>query len=105
MKSAKRIPALVACTVAVSAALVACLLEMSYGYYMVVRLATAVAAGCWAYVFFKADKKPMAVTAGAVALLFQPFVKIPMDRATWAVIDVAVAVLACLACLWHLKKQ
>lgn len=68
-------------------ALILCLLPLPYGFYTIVRLATAVIAGCWAYNFYKRRKTSLAIVSGAIALLFQPFLKITLDRITWNVID------------------
>lgn len=61
-------------------ALILCLLPLPYGFYTIVRLATAVIAGCWAYNFYKRRKTSLAIVSGAIALLFQPFLKIPGQR-------------------------
>lgn len=74
-------------------ALIACLLPLPYGFYTIIRLATAVVAVCWAYSFFSCRKTALAVVSVMIALLFQPFFKITMDRLTWNIVDV---VLACL---------
>ena len=73
-------------------ALIVCLLPMPYGFYSLVRLATAVVACCWGYRFLKGGKTPLAVIAFAIAVLFQPLIKIVLDRITWNVIDVVLAV-------------
>ena len=73
-------------------ALILCLLPLPYGFYTLIRFAVAIVAGCWAYQFYKADKKPLAIIAGAVAVLFQPLIKVVLDRTTWNVLDVALAV-------------
>lgn len=71
--------------------LILCLLPLPYGFYTIIRLATAVVAGCWAYRFYNCHKTSFAITAGAIALLFQPFLKITLDRLTWNIIDVILA--------------
>lgn len=72
-------------------ALIACLLPLPYGFYTIIRLATAVIAGCWAYSFYDQRKTSLAITSGAIALLFQPFLKITLDRLTWNLIDIILA--------------
>lgn len=37
------------------------------------------------------DMKPLAITFGALALLFQPFIKVALGRGIWNVIDVIVS--------------
>ena len=75
------------------AILLLCLFSMPYGYYMFVRYVAMVAFGVMAYQFMKKDEKGWAVTFGALALLFQPFIKIVLGRTIWNVVDVIVAVL------------
>ena len=71
--------------------LLLCLFPMPYGYYTFIRLATAVIACCWAYAFYGAKKTPLSIIAVAIAILFQPLIKIVLDRMTWNVIDIALA--------------
>lgn len=71
--------------------LLLCLFPMPYGYYTIVRLATAVIACCWAYVFYGAKKTPLSIIAVAIAILFQPLIKIVLDRTTWNVLDIVLA--------------
>lgn len=66
---------------------------MSYGYYMLVRFVAMVGFAFIAYEYAKKQKTPLAVTFGALALLFQPFIKIALGRTMWNVVDVVVAVL------------
>ena len=79
-------------TLVLAGVLLICLLSLPYGFYTVVRLAVAVVAGCWAYQFYKSGKMPLAITAGAVAILFQPLIKIVLDRTTWNLLDVLLAI-------------
>lgn len=58
--------------------------------------------GCLAFSFYKERKKPLCITAGSLALLFQPFFKIVLDKAMWNVVDVIVAV--ALVLLWYHKN-
>jgi hypothetical protein len=45
----------------------------------------------FAYIYWGKDSKPLAVTFGALALLFQPFLKIVLGRVMWNIVDVLVA--------------
>ena len=76
----------------VAGALLLGLASWPYGFYTLLRLAVTVVACCWAYKFFNANKKGMAIIAVAVAVLFQPVIKIVMDRATWSVIDLVLGI-------------
>lgn len=72
--------------------LVACLCPLPYGFYTIIRLATAIIAGCWCYRFYRLNKTALAVIAGGIVILFQPLIRIALDRTTWNIIDVLLAV-------------
>ena len=72
-------------------ALIVCLFPMPYGYYTLVRFAVMIILGCMAYCYYKEGKMSLCILAGSLALLFQPLVKITLDRETWNFVDVAVA--------------
>lgn len=84
-------------------ALLICLFPMPYGYYTLVRFASMIILGCMAFVFYKEEKKPLCIVAGSLALLFQPFIKITLDKVTWNIVDVLVAI--GLVFLWYKKKE
>lgn len=89
----KQISPLEKSSLALAIALLLGLLPMPYGFYTILRLAAAIISGVWTYVFFTRGEKTFGIIAGAVMLLFQPFVKITMDRLTWKIVDIVVAVL------------
>lgn len=64
--------------VGLAMALLVCLLPMPYGYYGLVRFVSMVVFACMAHSFYKADKQYLCVVFGALALLFQPFLKIAL---------------------------
>lgn len=72
--------------------LLLCLTPMPYGYYQLVRFVAMVAFGVMAYKYYEEKKNELAITFGALALLFQPFVKVALGRMTWNVVDVVVAI-------------
>ena len=74
-----------------SALLLLCLAPMPYGYYQLVRFIAMVLFVVFAYNYWIKDIKPLAITFGALALLFQQFIKIALGRAMWNVTDVVVA--------------
>lgn len=92
MKVIRRLSFLEKASLVLAVALLLCLCPMPYGFYTVIRLATAIIAGCWAYQFYKVKKTALAVTAGAIAILFQPIIKIVLDRLTWNILDVVLAI-------------
>lgn len=71
-----------------SALLLLCLAPMPYGYYQLVRFISMVLFALFAYNYWIKEIKPLAITFGALALLFQPFVKVALGRAMWNVTDV-----------------
>lgn len=73
--------------------LLLCLAPMPYGYYQLVRFVTMVAFAIMAYGYYEKEQIPLSVTFGALALLFQPFVKVALGRTMWNIVDVVVAVL------------
>ena len=77
---------------AVAVLLLLCLLDMPYGFYTLVRFISAVAFCIFAYVAHKSDNGGRVVLFIALAVLFQPFFKIPLGRVIWNVVDVCVAV-------------
>ena len=83
-------------------ALFACLLPMPYGYFMLVRFAAMIIFALMAYGYYKQEKEGIAIFFGAMAVLFQPLFKISLDRITWNVVDVAMAIF--LFILWLKEK-
>ena len=71
--------------------LLACLLDMPYGYYVFVRLAASIAFCFFAYISYEEDGIGLSVLFLALAILFQPVIKIPFGRTIWNVVDVVVA--------------
>lgn len=72
--------------------LLLCLLHMPYGYYILVRFVAAVGFAVFAYDYYEKQKMSLSATFGALALLFQPFIKIALGRALWNVVDIVVAI-------------
>ncbi len=84
-------------------ALLLCLADLPYGFYVLIRFAAMVVFAVMAYQYYQAKNNVWMVTFGALALLFQPLVKISLDRETWNVVDLVVAVLL-LYLLWKERK-
>ncbi len=70
-----------------------CLAPMPYGYYTLVRFVAMIAFGIFAYTYYQKEEKALAVTFGALAVLFQPLIKIALGRTMWNIVDVVVAIL------------
>lgn len=72
--------------------LLLCLFKMPYGYYEFVRFISFIGFG---YLCVNANKKGIEnemIIYGALALLFQPFIKIAFGREIWNIIDVIVSI-------------
>lgn len=80
-------------TLTLAGLLILCLAPMPYGYYTLVRFVSMVVFSVIAYKYYQVKKEGLAITFGALALLFQPFIKIALGRTIWNIVDVAVAIL------------
>lgn len=70
--------------------LFACLIEMPYGFYQLVRFLALVGFGILAYSAHKnSNETEMWVYIG-LAILFQPIFKISLGRTIWNIVDVVV---------------
>ncbi len=72
-------------------ALLLCLFPMPYGYYVLVRFAAMVVFAIMAYQYYIRKNETLMVVFGALALLFQPLIKITLGRGMWNIVDVVVA--------------
>ena len=73
-------------------ALLVCLAPMPYGYYVLIRYRCAIVFGIMAYQYYLEKKENLALTWGALAVLFQPLIKIPLGRTMWNIVDIIVAI-------------
>ena len=83
--------------------LLLCLAPMPYGYYQFVRFVAMVVFAVMAYRYYEEKKNQLAIVFGALALLFQPFIKVALGKAMWNVVDVVVAI--ALVVLWYRNKN
>ncbi|MCQ2274585.1 MAG: hypothetical protein MJZ86_07320 [Bacteroidales bacterium] len=92
---------------AIAALLLICLFPMPYGYYTFVRFIAMAAFAYFAYSYYVRDEKPtpFVFIFGALALLFQPFVKITLGRVIWDIVDVAVAILLVVLFFYNQKNK
>lgn len=86
-------------TLVLAVALLLCLFPLSYGFYTVIRLTVSIIAGCWAYRFYKNNKTHLAIIAAGIVILFQPLIKIALNKTTWNIIDIVLAVFLCILVL------
>lgn len=78
--------------VALAVLLLGCLLDMPYGYYQLVRFSALIGFAVLAYKANKEEQQTEMIIYGALALLFQPFIKIALGREIWNIINIIVAV-------------
>ncbi|MDP4265116.1 MAG: hypothetical protein Q8941_21490 [Bacteroidota bacterium] len=69
-----------------------CLFDMPYGYFQLVRFAAMLGFALLAYLSNEQKRSVEVIIYVALALLFQPFIKVALGRTIWNVVDVAVAV-------------
>ncbi|MGV0927487.1 MULTISPECIES: DUF6804 family protein [unclassified Empedobacter] len=72
--------------------LFACLLDMPYSFFQLVRFVALVGFGVLAYQANQQGRQTEMFLYGALALLFQPFFKIALGRELWNIVDVIVGV-------------
>lgn len=78
--------------IVLSGILLACLFAMPYGYYQFVRFAGMVGFALLAYFSYEQKRNVEVIIYVALALLFQPFIKVALGRTIWNVVDVILAV-------------
>ena len=69
-----------------------CLLHMPYGYYQAIRFIGMLGFILLAYYSSQQNHKIEVIIYIALALLFQPFIKVALGRTDWNVVDVIVGV-------------
>jgi len=72
--------------------LLLCLLQMPYSYYQLVRFAALVGFALLAVDAFQYKRLVEATLFICLALLFQPFVKVVLDKEIWNLVDIVVIV-------------
>jgi len=69
-----------------------CLAVLPYGYYQCVRFAALIGFAFLSYRSYERNDKAFAFTFVALAILFQPLLKISLGREIWNVVDVVVGI-------------
>ena len=69
-----------------------CLLDMSYGFYQIVRFAALLGFAILAYQATQHGRQAEIIIYSGLALLFQPFFKIALGREIWNLVDVVVGI-------------
>lgn len=91
--------------ITLSALLLICLLSMPYGYYQAVRFIAMLGFSLLGYSSYEKSKKIEVIIYIALALLFQPFIKVALGRTIWNVVDLVVAIGLIASIIFKLKKQ
>lgn len=69
-----------------------CLLDVPYGFFMLVRMIALAGFGVLAYHSYKHNESVAMVAYIILAVLFQPIFKISLGRELWNIIDIIVAI-------------
>jgi hypothetical protein len=69
-----------------------CLLDMPYGFYQLVRFSALLVFGILAFDSYKDGFVYQMIIYLALALLFQPFIKVSLGRNLWNILDVIIGI-------------
>ncbi len=92
----------IGCGVGIGLLLVACA-QMPYGYYILLRLAVCPLLAWCAYEH--RSKFWLVVPLVLLALVYNPLVRVPFKRDTWAVINIATVALLIIPMVLSLRKR
>ena len=81
-----------------------CLADFPYSYYQFVRFLSFVGFGLMAYDAYEQKKQLNLFLWIALALLFQPFLKVSLGRNLWNIVDLFVAI-GLLASIFPLRNR
>ena len=85
--------------------LLICLFHLPYGYYQLIRYIAVVGFAFLAWFAYERKNTVLVILFVALAVLFQPLVKVPVHRSGWVVIDVAVALGLVVSVIADLRKR
>lgn len=80
------------CKLVLAIGLLLCLAPMPYSYYSLIRFSGMIFFVILAYRYYLEKREVLTIIFIVLALLFQPFAKIALERGVWNVIDVVVAI-------------
>lgn len=78
--------------------------KQPYGFYTILRFVVCGVAAYGAFLAVDSKMEKWGWAFGIIAILFNPFIPVHLDRQTWAIIDVIVAFVI-IASLFFLRKQ
>lgn len=67
--------------------------DLPYGYYTLLRIIVTIVAGITAFIASEQENQIWMIMFGAIVILFNPIIPIYLDKDTWVVIDIIVAIL------------
>lgn len=82
-----------------------CLLKMPYGFYQLVRLAGFIVFAILAYLANLSGNQIAIIVYASLAILFQPFFKIPLGRQMWNIVDLIVGVGLIVSIFLNMKNK
>lgn len=82
-----------------------CLAKMPYGYFQFVRFAALLGFAILAYNANKKENKTESTIYLALALLFQPLIKISLGKEIWNIVDLVVGIGLIVSIFVKRKKQ
>ncbi|WP_370176897.1 DUF6804 family protein [Alteriqipengyuania sp.] len=80
-------------------ACVVALVDWPYGYYQLLRLAVTIYAGWTAWVAIENKQKMTAWVFGITAVVYNPILKLPLDRDTWSAVNLVTALVVIIGLL------
>ncbi len=81
-----------------------CLLVMPFGFYHLVRFVALIGFGILAYQAYEKEKSTQMIIYLVLGLLFQPLLKVALEREIWIIVDVIVGI-GLLSSLFLLKTE
>ena len=78
---------------------------MPYGYYQAVRFIGMLGFALLAYFSYQQNQKVEAIIYVALALLFQPFIKVSLGRIAWNITDVIVSAGLLISIFINIRKK
>ena len=82
-----------------------CLIDMPYGYYVLVRFSAMVGFSILAFQSYQSRNQILTIIYVCLALLFQPFVKVALGRGLWNVVDIIVGIFLIFTLIKSVEKK
>ena len=79
------------CVIAIASLLMA-IFPLPYGYYVLLRIVVTIAAAYMVYVSYIFNKRRLLYIFGVIAILFNPVIKVPLDKSIWILVDIITAI-------------